>query len=212
MWDGSGQRQSSGGEFGAAISVGIHECSSRNCESVTRQETDAQGHNRGSWEHDALEHRPRLVSLARRVVRQSAEAEEIADEAMARLVSEHRGGTPPREAAAWLHRTVLRLAIDSARRNARRGRHLERISHEQSTVSPDPSESTERNELREAVWRGLLELPRRQQEVMILHELEGLGYAEVAKVVGIEESTARAHAYAAREALRRKLKGWGQVP
>lgn len=188
--------------------MGIDECSPRLCDGVTRSETK-------SWEREALAHRPRLVSLARRVVRQRAEAEEIVDEAMARLAREHsashHGAEPPREPVPWLHRTVLRLAIDSARRNARRGRHLERISYERAASAPDPSEGSQRRELREAVWRGLLELPRRQQEVMILHEIEGLGYGEVAKLTGMEESTARAHAHAAREALRRKLKGWNQA-
>ena len=158
------------------------------------------------WEEHAFALRPRLIAMARRVVRDQAEAEDVVDETISRLAEAHERGRPPDHTSAWLFRTATHLSIDRARRWLRQQRFLERGPALRSV--PGPEEAAERHELREAVWRSLLSLPRRQREVMVLHQLEGLPYGSVAEILDLEETTARAHAYAARHELRRKLSEW----
>ena len=115
------------------------------------------------WHEEALRLRPKLTSVARRVVRNRAEAEEIADEAIARLVRKARGEGLPDEIAGWLHRTALRLAIDQARHWVRRQRPgwLHTVGRRTGVLSAE--EELERRETGDRVWRTILELPRRQQ-------------------------------------------------
>lgn len=154
---------------------------------------------------DALEERSVLVGLARSVVRHSGEAEDIVDECLLRLEQQPPGVV--RNVGGWLHTAVLRLAVDRARAWVRQQEHLTRYRSAQAVVEP-PNEALEREELREAVWARVLELPERQRDVVILHDMRGLPYDEVARVLEIEAGTARAHAYAAREQLRRALVAW----
>ncbi|MFQ5654070.1 MAG: RNA polymerase sigma factor [Planctomycetota bacterium] len=159
------------------------------------------------WEVAALRCRPRLVSVARRVVRNRAEAEDVADEAIARLAREARCGAAIERVEGWLCRAVLRIAIDRARRWARLHLILPRLATRRGERASPPLREAERSELRERVWRAILSLPRRKQQVIVLHDMEGLPYAEVAALLGIREATARVHAHSAREALRRNLQG-----
>ena len=154
------------------------------------------------WYQDALSARPRLISVARRIVRDLGEAEDVADEAIARLTTQIRGGGGVDSVGAWLHRTALRLGVDRARSWVRRQRP-EWLA--KAAVSSDRASETDRTDLREQVWRHLLELPARQREVLVLHQMEGLSYGEIGTLLEISESTARVHGHAGREAMRRRM-------
>ena len=67
------------------------------------------------WSDLALTARPQLVSVARRVVRDRDEAEDVVDEAIARLASQIDRGEAIETVVGWLHRTVLRISVDRAR-------------------------------------------------------------------------------------------------
>lgn len=162
------------------------------------------------WDRVAIAARGRIVSVARRVLRSAADAEDAADEAIARLTCAVRiDGHRVVDAEAWLVRTVLRVAIDRARQWVRRTQGLRDVYETRPRgESEDPREVVERLEAREEVWRCILALPERRQQVIVLRDMEGCSFDEVARVLGIGESTARAHAYAGREELRRMLERW----
>ena len=166
-----------------------------------------------SWERAALAVRERLVSVAFRVVRDDGDAADAADEAIARLAEVMDRGERV-EVEPWLVRTALRLAIDRARavaRRARLARDVARRGAESSAgdgagaMGEDPAGALLRVEARERVWQELLELPEKRQRVVVLRDMEGLAFAEIARLLGIRESTARVHAMEGREELRRRL-------
>lgn len=67
----------------------------------------------------------------------------------------------------------------------------------------EETESATRSDLGDAIRSLLTKLPRRQHEVLVLRDLQGMSYDEIATVLGISASTARVHAQAARESLRK---------
>jgi len=71
----------------------------------------------------------------------------------------------------------------------------------------DPAEDAERERLRGVVHQALGELPRKYREVLVLYELEGMSYEEVAAVMGRPVGTIRSRLNRARLALRDKLEG-----
>ena len=155
----------------------------------------------------ALELRPQLVATATRVLRHRDDASEVVDDAIERLHRELRDGAEIREIGAWLHRTVLHRAIDRARAWVRQQHHLQRYG-DVVKQQGGSDEAAERAELQERVWRAILELPRRQQEVVILRDMEGHSFREIGEALDIGEATARSHAHAAREELRQRLAAW----
>lgn len=135
----------------------------------------------------------------------SGEAEDVVDEAIARLVSE---AETPESTTAWLARTVVRLAIDRRRFRERRRRAswVGDVDRLQSTPD-DPAEQAMASETSRALWNAIEALPPRQREVIVLRELDGASYADIGRVLEISEGATRAHAYAARESLRKSLAG-----
>lgn len=158
-----------------------------------------------SWADRALLVRPRLVRLAQRVVLDSGEAEDVVDEAMARLVSQElgTGAVADGAKATWLSRTVLRLAIDRRRHRERRARPEWATEVSRRRVeSPDPAARAERRELEQRLWRAIEQLAPRQREVLVLKEMDQRTYEEIARILEITSGAARSHGHAAREALR----------
>ncbi len=161
-----------------------------------------------SWSEIALAARPELVSIARRVVRDHSEAEDVVDEAIARLAATIDDGGAIDSIVGWLHRAALRIAVDRARAWIRRQRETWRYDVAQSSArrsAVDPSAALDSVETRERLWCAILELPERQRDAVVLRQLEGLTYAAVADRLGIEEGTARGHVHAARASLRKTL-------
>ena len=120
--------------------------------------------------------------------------------------------------ATWLYRLTSNVCIDFLRREKRRSALSMTISLDDEEEArqaelPDerfsPHMETERRERRETLRAGLATLSTEHRRVLILRELEGLSYGEIAQVLGLEEGTVKSRIARARLALRNYLKKQG---
>ena len=112
-------------------------------------------------------------------------------------------------------RTILRnRCLDRLRSVAHRRR--ETITEDNvaahAWVDPVGTEHLERDQLASMVHRALRTLSAAHREVLVLKEMDGLGYAEIASALGIPEGTVASRVYHARAALRRALLDLGVTP
>ena len=146
--------------------------------------------------------RDQLVRLAYRFLWNRDEAEEVAQDA---LMTAHERARDLREVDKWWP-WVCRIVVQRCRLRGRdrhqRDRHAEPYAVEVTRREREAGDA-DSSELVELVKSLLGELPPRQYEVIVLHHLHGMGYDEVAEVLGIAAATARVHARAGREALRK---------
>ena len=72
-----------------------------------------------------------------------------------------------------------------------------------------PERARERGAARELLWQGLERIGPDHREVIVLKELEGLRYPEIAEILGIPEGTVASRLFHARHALKEALEGMG---
>lgn len=116
--------------------------------------------------------------------------------------------------STWLYRLATNATIDFLRREKRR-RAVSTVSlsteedPERVWDIPDrrftPQNELERTEFREAIQRGLTQLSDEHRQVLVLRELNGLSYTEIAQVLDLEEGTVKSRISRARLALRKIL-------
>ncbi|WP_068112926.1 RNA polymerase sigma factor [Tropicimonas marinistellae] len=133
---------------------------------------------------------PRVLSLAQRMLRDAAEAEDVAQEAMLRLwkiAPEWRDGEA--KVSTWLYRVASNLCTDRLRR--RRGMGLDDAfgeGVEPPDAAPGIDTRLQQADRAAALQAALEELPERQRQAVVLRHLEGLSNPQIAAVmeIGVE--------------------------
>jgi len=99
---------------------------------------------------------------------------------------------------AWLYRIASNAVNQWARRERRRLRRERRHAMPGANASLEPPDGL-------IVRRALLSIDPKQQDVLVLHHLEGLGIDQIALVLGMPAGTVKSRLHRARGALRRAL-------
>lgn len=145
-------------------------------------------------------HLPRVVALAKRMLRDEAEAEDVAQETLLRL---WRSGESidlgPAGLRPWLRKVASNLCIDRARTS---GRVV--VTDEVPDAGKDADQLTGivSKELSGRVGDALKALPDRQRQALTLFHYEGLSQIEIASLMGISDEAVESLLARARRALK----------
>ena len=169
---------------------------------------DAQDQAR--FEALVLPHLDAAFNLARWLLRSGADAEDVAQEAMLRsyrFFSGFHGG----DVRAWLLQIVRNTCYSWLEKN-RHGKDMTEFDEEtHGPASPNPSPNPEALAIagddRERLTAALETLPARFREVLVLRELEGCSYKEIATITAIPIGTVMSTLSRARRQLQLALVG-----
>ena len=145
----------------------------------------------------------RVFTLARRMVGEREEAEEVAQDAFLRAwraLPRFRGDA---RFSTWLYRITYRRACDAAaslRSRRRRERDLETAG---AIADPAPAAGPRGGE---ALERLIASLPEDQRASITLFYYQDRSLAEAARILGMPEGTVKTHLHRARASLRRALR------
>ncbi len=160
---------------------------------------------------------PRMLAVARRILRADDEAADAVQEAFIsafRAIGNFEGGA---RLSTWLHRIVVNASLMRLRNRTRRpevsieellphfvedGQHVE---EPREWRSPEPLDALERRETRELVRSLIDELPQDYRTVLLLRDIEGLDTKETAELLGVTPNAAKIRLHRARLALRTLL-------
>lgn len=144
-----------------------------------------------------------VTGVARRMLRDDAEAEDVAQEAFLRL---WRAGTSLEIGSAgvrpWLRRVVSNLCIDRVRGN-KRLKVVEELPEQ--AEAPRQQAALEEKDLQARVDAALKKLPERQRLALTLFQFEGLSQSEVGAEMGISDEAVESLLARARRQLKSEL-------
>ena len=156
----------------------------------------------------------RVLKLVSRFVPDAAEAEDVAQEAFIkayRALASFRGDSA---FYTWLYRIAINTAKNALVSNRRRPvdfdldlqdpEQYDRHARLKEGDTPEGVLLTE--EIRNVVERAMEQLPEDLRTAIVLRELEGLSYEEIAEAMDCPVGTVRSRIFRAREAIDRKLK------
>ncbi|TQL01328.1 RNA polymerase sigma factor SigE [Cellulomonas sp. SLBN-39] len=160
-----------------------------------------------SWEEIVREHSARVYRLAYRLTGNRHDAEDLTQETFVRVFRSLHTYSPG-TFEGWLHRITTNLFLDGARRRQRV--RIESIGDDtERWSSPDalstPERAFEAGNLDHDVQRALDELPPEYRAAVVLCDIEGLSYEEIAVTLGIKLGTVRSRIHRARARLRESL-------
>jgi RNA polymerase sigma-70 factor, ECF subfamily len=145
-------------------------------------------------------------------------AEDLTQEAFARVFAKRHAYEPSGKFSTWLWRIALNLCHDDIRRRQRRPEQpLEANSGDVSEnkpaaelvgEAPNPAEAVDALEQAEIVRRALLRLPEIYRTVVVLRHYEGLKFGEIAEVLGIPDGTVKSRMSEGLARLAESLKEW----
>lgn len=174
---------------------------------------EAAGGNREAFDELVLRYQGAIVNLARAMTSSGADAEDLAQEAFVRAWR-----SLPTFRSESLFRTWLYgIAVNVIRTHRGRGSRLRRLfssapADREQTVDPlerlsidDGIES--RLAMRQVIDRALATLPGNMRAALVLRDVQGLDYKEIAESLGVALGTVESRIFRARQRLRPLLEG-----
>ena len=157
-------------------------------------------------------------NYAYRLTQNEADARDLSQEAFIRVFRAWRSFKPGTSFRSWIYRIVTNLHRDELRR--RKGRYQEEIPEDHELqehgggrpLAVEPIEEYVESQLSEPVSKALADLATEQRQIVLLADVEGYSYQEIAEIVGCTVGTVRSRLHRARGQLRGLLDRYMKSP
>jgi RNA polymerase sigma-70 factor (ECF subfamily) len=167
----------------------------------------AQTDARREFEERLAEYGPLAFRVARGVLRNTADAEDVAQEALLRAYKSFDRLRDRNRFSGWLVRISFRLALDRLRSAKRRERRDALWSQPAHLPPPATAEDVAAsNQFQGRLERALEELPEKLRMVLLLSAMDGYTIEEIAGMIGVPLGTVKSRIFIARKKLAEKLR------
>ena len=149
-----------------------------------------------------------VYNIALRMVGDPDDAADMTQETFIKAYRALSGFRGDSKFSSWLYRIASNVCLDFLRSRSRHPQvslstvdEDDRATFELPDMRQNPEEQLMKKLGMEAVRRGLEQLPEQQRQILVLRELGGLSYAELAQTLGLEEGTVKSRIFRARKRL-----------
>ncbi len=166
-----------------------------------------------SFEELVKRYQKRVYALLYQLAPEWRDLNDLSQEAFIRVYRGIRNLRNPRTFKSWLNQIVLNLFYDELRKRPRTIRTVSidqgiedeygesDFAREIRDEAPRPDEITSNNELSEVIRQAMTQLPEQFRTAIVLRELQGLQYEEIAEMLGCALGTVKSRIWRARERL-----------
>jgi RNA polymerase sigma-70 factor, ECF subfamily len=174
---------------------------------------DVKAGDDGSFNVLLRKYRTPLVNFLYRMVRDTATAEDLAQEVFLRVYRARKEYSPSAKFTTWLFRIATNLALNSIRDNRRRTMEVSIDAPVEEDEAPRELPAREmridehmvERDRAATIRRAVAALPEKQRVAVLLHKYEEMDYSEIAKILNCSESALKSLLFRAYETLRVQL-------
>ena len=169
-----------------------------------------------AYEKLVIEHQKLVYNLALKITGSAEDALDVSQDVFLKAYLNLKSFREDSRLSVWLYRLTHNACMDHIRRT--RPKNVFSLTgdadgqgeaYDVPDPSPLPSEEAERREVSRAVWDAIDKLPPDKREVLVMREISGMTYAEIASALKIEEGTVKSRLSRSRLALAEILKNSG---
>lgn len=149
-------------------------------------------------------HRGRIYRIALRMLGDPHDAEDIAQDVLIQVWTALAGFAGTSSFTTWLYRIVVNRCLNEVRRR----RWTRPVLDTDLPPAAGAEDTVVAQHRARATMEAVAALPPDQRAVIVLHQLEGLSYREVAAIVNVSEDAVRGRLHRARLSLITTLRSW----
>ncbi|MGH7771942.1 MAG: RNA polymerase sigma factor [Candidatus Binatia bacterium] len=168
-----------------------------------------QGGDQSSFNQLVVKYRNRVMGVATRMLGDPAEAEDLAQDVFVKVYHALGGFKGEALFSTWLYRITANSCLNHRRRRKREDQVTGGVDDPEPIFADggaNPHALLERKELKSFLERAIRALPEEQRMVLILRDIEGLSYEEIAGSLGLELGTVRSRLHRGRLAVQANIR------
>ena len=166
----------------------------------------------GAFEHLVTLYQDKIFALSYQLTRNHADAQDLAQNAFIKAYKALPGFRNEADFGTWLHRITVNIFINEKRKK-KPDYYLDNpvqteegeMTREIASDAESPEEAYEKTEFREMVWTALEELSTEHKTVLVLREIQGYSYDEIAVLLECTLGTVKSRINRARQAFKEQI-------
>ncbi len=163
-----------------------------------------------------LAYQDRIYRLCRYMLGDPHNAEDAAQDTFLKAYQSLKNFKPDASLYTWLYRIAVNTCIDYKRKSAfeslfKHTNNGEDIIAEEQSTEPSPEKLYESRQMTDALQKALKKLSQKLRTIIVMKEIEGLPYEDIARVLDISIGTVKSRISRAREELRDLMKGFTPI-
>jgi RNA polymerase sigma-70 factor (ECF subfamily) len=151
----------------------------------------------------------KVYAIAYSITKRREEALDVVQEAFTKVFRHLRSFKGDSSFYTWLYRITMNLCIDLTRRSARSQGvpYIEghRDNKEDNVIAENPSDNLSRKEMMQRLRSAIEQLPFYHRQVILMREIGGMSYEEIAKATKVSKGTVMSRLFHARRKIREKM-------
>ena len=161
----------------------------------------------------AQSYKSRIFSLALRMLGNPTDAEDAAEESVIKLYYSMKKFRGQSSFSTWVYAVTRNTCLDIIRKNVktRSDIDIEEVEYFVSSHEGDPHEATERGQKVAFLKKTINSLPEENRKTLILREMDGYSYEEIAELLNISVGTVKSRISRAKERIRTEFEKAGLI-
>ncbi len=148
----------------------------------------------------------RIYNLCRYMLRDPRDGQDAAQDVFLKAYRGLEDFKPDASFYTWIYRIAVNTCLDYKRKSRREALKYKSLTEASRSVEPYSPQTHESQDAAEAIQQALAELRENSRAVLVLREIEGLSYEEIAEVLRTSVNAVKSRISRARQELRRILR------